>query len=221
MQINSQASKLTRAVNVGFSCGKDSLATLDVCCREFDQVRAFFMYLVPGLSFQDNFLHLIERRYGIKIIRLPHWQIGGMLHANAFRPGSNISHSAPLLSIADIESEVTRLTGCQWFAYGMTQYDSLERNAMLKHCAGIDIKNHRVYPIMHFTRRAIFSYLRLRKIPLPVDYAMFGRSFGRLWPEELIAIKKRFPDDYEKIRERFPHIEAQLKRAEIMSVPKV
>lgn len=212
---------MTREINVGFSCGKDSLVTLDICCRVFKRVHPFFMWLVPGLSFQEKYIEYIESRYKVSVIRLPHWQLGAMYRANVFRPGSNKSLACPLLKISDIEAEVSRLTGCPWFAYGMTRFDSLERNAMLKRCKGIDLKSRRVYPIMNLTRKAIFAYLRLRKIPLPVDYNLFGRSFGRLWPQELAAIKKHFPHDYEKIREHFPHCEAQIKRAEIVSVPEV
>lgn len=219
--ITHQASKITSTVNVGFSCGKDSLATLDLCTRSFKVVNAFFMWIVPGLSFQENYLGYIENRYGIKILRLPHWNLGRMLQSNAFRPGSNKSLNCPLLKIVDIEREVSRQTGCNWFAYGLTRFDSLERNAMLRRCVGLDIKTRRVYPIMNFTRKAIFSYLKLRKIPLPIDYEMFGRSFGFLWPKELHAIKKRFPNDYEKIREYFPYVDAQIKRGEIMPVSKI
>lgn len=211
--ITKDARQFTNTVNVGFSCGKDSLVTLDLCRRTFPKVNAFFMWMVPGLAFQDHYLDYIATTFKVNILKLPHWQLGIMLRANAFRPGSNSTQNAPLLTLKDIEVEVTRRTHCKWFAYGLTRFDSIERNAMLRRCNGIDVQSHRLFPIMHFTRWAIFSYLRQHRIKLPIDYYMFGRSFGRLWPEELQAIKERFFSDYEKIEAHFPHIGAQIKRA--------
>ena len=211
--ITRDAKPFTDEINVGFSCGKDSLVTLDLCRRTFKKVNAFFMWMVPGLGFQDRYLDYIAATFGVNIIKLPHWQLGIMLRANAFRPGSACVQSAPILTLKDIEVEVTQRTGCKWFAYGLTRFDSLERNAMLRKCGGLDPKAHRLFPIMHFTRWAIFAYLRQHRIKLPIDYFMFGRSFGRLWPQELQAIKARFPSDYETIQNHFPQIEAQLTRA--------
>jgi len=209
------ARQFTDTINVGFSCGKDSLVTLDLCRRTFPKVNAFFMWMIPGLGFQDRYLDYIRDTFKVNILKLPHWQLGVMLRANAFRPGSNSTANTPLLTLKDIEIEVARQTNCQWFAYGLTRFDSLERNAMLRRCGGLDVKAHRVFPIMHFTRWAIFAYLRQHRIKLPIDYFMFGRSFGRLWPEELQAVQARFPSDYETLQTYFPHIQAQITRASL------
>ena len=49
--IKTQA-RVAKSVLVGFSCGKDSIVTLDLCFRFFDKVQPFFMYYVPGMEFQ-------------------------------------------------------------------------------------------------------------------------------------------------------------------------
>ena len=213
--------KLTDSVNVGFSCGKDSLATLAMCVDTFDHVFPFFMFIVPKLRFQERYIDLIERRFNVKVIRVPHWGLAGMLRCNAYRPGSRTTRHTPDVRLADMEREIASRTGCNWFAYGSTKYDSMERNAMLKGCGGVDVRLRRCYPLMHYTETMIYSYLRHHHIPLPSDYAMFGRSFGALWAAELTAIKRRFPRDYERIQEYFPHVEAIVKRAELDQIPDV
>jgi phosphoadenosine phosphosulfate reductase len=212
--IAQQARLFTDTINVGFSGGKDSLVTLDLCRRVFPKVHAFFMWTVaPDLGFQARYLDFMANKMGVNLIRLPHWSLGARLRYNYMRPGSKCTQDCCLLDISDIQAEVTRLTGCKWFAYGFSRYDSLERNAMLRRCGGLDLKGHYVYPVMNFTRWAIFSYLRQHRIPLPIDYYMFGHSFGRIGPLELPSIKARFPSDYEKIETYFPHAQAQITRA--------
>ena len=49
-------SQITDSVLVSFSMGKDSIVTLDLCMKYFKHVQPFFMYLVPGLKFQDEAL---------------------------------------------------------------------------------------------------------------------------------------------------------------------
>ncbi len=49
-------SQITDSVLVSFSMGKDSIVTMDLCMKYFKHVQPFFMYLVPGLQFQDEAL---------------------------------------------------------------------------------------------------------------------------------------------------------------------
>jgi phosphoadenosine phosphosulfate reductase len=213
--ITRDARQFTDTINVGFSCGKDSLVTLDLCRRTFPKVNAYFLWTTPGLSFQDRYLDYIRDRFHVRILKLPHWGLSWRLRSNSFRPGCNATNNCPKLTLIDTEFEVTRQTGCKWFAYGLTRFDSIERNAMLRRCNGLDVKTHRIYPVMHFTRWAMFGYLRQHRIPLPIDYHMFGCSYGGLWAEELQAIKTRFPSDYDKIQTYFPLVEAQILRSQL------
>ena len=66
--------QVTREVIVAFSGGKDSCVTLDLCTRFFDKVYAFFMYQVPNLSFQERTIQHYEKRYGIEVLRIPHFE---------------------------------------------------------------------------------------------------------------------------------------------------
>lgn len=209
-----QAARLTDSVIVGFSTGKDSIVALDLCRQHFKRVEAWFMYIVPGLEFQERYLRYIEGRYGLTIHRHPHWMLGEMFNQTYYRPDTDISVDCPTIAIADAEAFMMRKTGISWFAYGLKCNDSLERNAMIKRCGGIDVKTRRFYPVAWFSDKAIYAYLRQHRIRLPRDYELFGRSFGRLWLQELAAIKEHFPADYKKIQEYFPFVEAVIKRYE-------
>lgn len=212
---------MTGKVAVGFSCGKDSIVCLDLIRQNATEVFPFFMYLVSGLEFQERYLTYIERLFSVQIIRMPHWQLSEMLANGTYRPQNALTEKLPAITIKDVENQISATTGATWFAYGMKRFDSLERNAMLKHCAGIDLKSRRCYPVMNHTNRMIYAHCRQNKIKLPRDYELFGRSFGRLWPQELIAIKQHFPKDYAKILTQFPHVEASIKRTEFKQVPAI
>lgn len=207
-----QAAALTDQVAVGFSTGKDSIVALDLCCRHFKKVTAFFMYVVPGMSFQEAYLAQAERRYGINILRIPHWSLSTAFQVNYYRPGSDISAETPDLTIVDVEAWLRAEHGATWFAYGQKQNDSLERRAMISACGGVDVKSNRLYPVGHFSDKEIFAYMRHRRLPVPIDYQLFGHSFGLLEPMELKQVREHYPADFAKIVKLFPEIEASIAR---------
>lgn len=61
-QIKTQAN-ITGSVLVSFSMGKDSIAVMDLCFKYFKHVQPFFMYMVPGLKFQEEALAKYEHHY--------------------------------------------------------------------------------------------------------------------------------------------------------------
>lgn len=214
LDIIQRATRLTPTVSVGVSCGRDSLATLDLCKTAFANVSAYFMYLVPGLSFQEQMLGYLERRYEVKILRVPGVGLSiGMRYAN-FAMHNQFRLDTPELSILDVENYVRQETGCEWIATGERKQDSLQRRGMLSACNGIDETRKRIYPLSDWTGPNVVSYLKLRQVPLPSDYRLWGRSFGWFSEPAVVAIKREYPSDYAKILEVFPFVEAVAARAE-------
>lgn len=207
------------SVAVYFSCGKDSIVTLDLCCKNFKHVTAFFMYLVEGLSFQEQYISMCERKYGITIYRIPHWQLSNFYQTSTYRPDSKKSIKTPTVKISDVDYFIRNTANVLWIASGEKACDSVERNGMIRSCHGIDIKRNRFYPIAYFTDPVIYNYMKINRLPLPPDYGLFGRSFGRLHEEELFGIKSKYPEDYNKIIKVFPYAESAIKRAEYRSIP--
>jgi phosphoadenosine phosphosulfate reductase len=103
MSILFQPIKTARCISdnviVGFSGGKDSICALDLCCRYFGTVHAYFMYLVPGLSFQEAQLRWYEQRHNLKIHRVPHPMLSSWLKWGVFRKSD---FYVPEISFANI-----------------------------------------------------------------------------------------------------------------------
>jgi hypothetical protein len=198
----------TDSVILPVSCGKDSVAALTECRSRFRVIRSFFLYLVPDLSFQENYLKYIERKFQIEIVRFPHWQLSHMLKNSTFMPFSRSNFETNLVEMNDIENHFRKEFGYDWMVYGQKCSDSIERNAMLKKIDGIDFKTKRFYPLARKNDAWVYNVLKKNKIMLSAEYQMFGHSFGSLGKTELRAIKSRFPEDFKKILEVFPYAAA-------------
>lgn len=156
--------KVTDSVIVGFSGGKDSIVTLDLCMRYFDRVQPFFMYIVPGLEFQERTLQWYEDRYSTEIIRLPHFETSNFLRYGSFRePDMRV----PIVSITDVYGYLRVRTGITWIAAGERIADSIIRRAMIKRTGSIDQKRGRFYPIAYWNKREVMSYIKHHKLKLP------------------------------------------------------
>lgn len=205
----------TQEVIVSFSCGKDSIVCLDLCVKNFKKVFPYFLFHIPGLSFQEQYLKYVEKKYGIEILRLPHFELGKFLKKAAFRNPSLLAMDCPAASPNEIENYVRSETKVDWVCHGYKISDSPLRGARIKKCGGVEEKFKRFFPAAHFNDAAVWNYIRNNKILIPADYSLFKRSFGFLEPRELSEIKKKFPEDYLRIKEIFPHVEAIIKRGEI------
>lgn len=208
-----------RDVICSVSCGNDSVASLDLCCEHFDRVEAFFMYFVKGLSFQEQYLQCLEKRYGIKILRMPHWALPQLLKYATFRHPTARSTSLTLLKPKHAESLARKTFGMQWVTTGIKYSDSIERNAQVARSDyGVESKRDLIWPLGNWTHADVSSYLSLKDLPAPPDYRIkmehgHSGSIGcGLWVGDIVPIKEHYPEDYEKIRRMFPLIDVQIQR---------
>lgn len=205
------ARNITDRVLVGISGGKDSAVTLDLCKRFFPHVTGYFMYLVKGLEFQEATLRHYERRYGIEILRIPHFMISEWLRYGTFRrPDFDI----PIVSTKETYDYARELSGIWWIAGGERTTDSIVRNAMIKHSGTIDDKRGRIYPIAYWSKPEVMYYVQREKLRISAEASCLGWSFRSLMPQDLKKIKEQYPRDYEKIREWFPFVDASRLQAE-------
>lgn len=195
--------KITDSVIVGFSGGKDSLVTLDLCARYFKNVKAYNLYTVPGLSFQERCLRTYEELYDIEIIRLPNPDVSERLQKGIFTPANK---DVPKIYFQDIYDYLRIETNMYWIAGGERISDSIERNAMLKKVGSADFKMGRFYPVAYWKEKEILNYIKVRKLPY------FDMREGFL-PEQLYQIREFFPEDWERLTRLYPFMGASLEKA--------
>ena len=205
------ACRISRRVLVAVSCGKDSAVTLDLCARYFSEVRAFFMYLVPGLSFQEAVLRHYEARYGIEIMRVPHPMLSEWLRYGVFRKED---FSVPRLTFRDVTHHVRLLTQTWWVASGERIADSTVRRAMIKRSSSIDPRRGRVYAVAHWRKADIERYVERNRLKVAPEARFLGHSFRSLEPAEIAQVKRFYPQDYAHIERLFPFIGAAVFRYE-------
>lgn len=206
------ASAISDSVVVGFSGGKDSAATLDLCFSHFKTVKAYFMYIVPNLEFQEQTLRLYEKKYGMEILRIPHFMLSDFLKFGAYRMPDD---SVPLIKVKDSYQYIREQTGIRWIAAGERIKDSIIRRAMIKKSSAIDFARGRFYPLAYWDKKSVLEYNAFRKLPLSLENKVLGFSFRSLMAKDMAIIKAKFPEDFEKIKRFFPFIEASVKKYEI------
>lgn len=208
--IKTQAS-VTDSVIVGFSGGKDSIVTLDLCFRYFKRVVPFFMYLVPNLEFQERMLQRYEDKYNTEIIRLPHFEVSEFLKYGSF---TRMDWNVDVVGINDTYEYLRQQTGIHWIAAGERCADSIVRNAMIKKSGSIDYQRGRFYPLAYWKKNEVLQYIKQKRLYLSPEQRKIGFSFRSLAGCELAVIKEMFPDDFEKILRVYPFAGAAVERFE-------
>lgn len=201
------ASLMTDRVLVGISGGKDSAVVLELCCQYFRHVVGFFMHIVPGLGFQERILRYYENRYGVEIIRIPHFMVSEFYRYGTFRP---IDLDVPIVSTLEAYNYLREKTGIWWIACGERISDSIIRRAMIKASGSVDKKRGRFYPIAYWRKEDVMDYIRVKKLKIGEESSKLGFSFRSLMPQEIITIKEHYPADYERIKRFFPLVETTI-----------
>lgn len=214
MDVVKTARNITDSVMVGFSGGKDSAVTLDLCFKAFPHVQPFFMYIVKGLEFQERTLRYYEKRYKTKILRVPHFMLSDFYNSGSFRERDN---NVPIVKTVELYNYLREKTGMYWIAAGERIADSIVRRAMIKHSGAIDKKRGRIYPIAYWNKAQVMAYVKLNHLPLSYENRYLGFSFRSLQGKDLIKIREHFPEDYEKIKAAFPLVDAAVKKEEFFN----
>lgn len=204
-------SRVADSVIVGFSGGKDSIVTLDLCFKYFKRVVPFFMYLVPELEFQEKTLKWYENKYNTEIIRIPHFEVFEFLKYGSFTVAD---WNVDVVGIKDTYSYMRETTGIHWIAAGERCADSIVRNAMIKKSGSVDYKRGRFYPLAYWKKQEVLEYIKYKKLYLSPEQRKIGFSFRSLAGCELSIIKEMYPKDYEKILKVYPFAGAGVERFE-------
>lgn len=213
-----KAKQVTPRVAVMVSGGKDSLCTLDVCVRAFGakNVVGVLMYLVKDLDVEWRHARRLEKRYGIRIVGVPHWDLSRLLKNCIFRPYVVGSENIRQLKQTDVENYIRKQLDVEWVAWGNRAADSVVRNAYLKRIGGVDVKQRRFYPIWTWKKPDVYGYLHGRKLPVPsITGGKVQMGGVSLDPECLQWLRANEPSDFRKILDVFPFAEAAVIKLEL------
>lgn len=79
--IKTVSQKADRAI-LFYSCGKDSLALLDLMAPHFKEIICVFMYFAKDLEHINRYIRWAESKYpNIKVLQVPHWNLTYILRA--------------------------------------------------------------------------------------------------------------------------------------------
>lgn len=185
-------------VIVFFSTGKDSIAMTDLMVRHYSgQIIPVFMYFVPGLSIKQRIIEYYEKRWGLTVKQMPHFTSLSLKSGKRHKMG-------------DIERSLRAELNVSWIAQGYKKTDSLARRGMLANLPyGIDERNRKLYPIAGWNDKQVMAYLKLNRLPLPVEYGHgLKRDFCVPDTRLLLYLKNNFPGDYQKVIAEFPQLDA-------------
>ena len=190
-----------QAVAVSLSGGKDSLVVLDLCCRTFPVVEAYFLYLVPGLEAVEAPARAAAKKQGVPLTVFPHWNLAEYMRRGIFH---HRVRQVPRLKFKTAERYIRLKMGIEWIAYGHRQSDSYNRRLFLEDAGHVEEHTSRLYPIYDWVDRDVRAYMKMRNIPTPPTYGQTGRSSGfDLTSECMEWLRKSNRRDYEKVLQWF------------------
>ena len=201
-----------------FSRGKDSIACTLGIRKRLNIIPVHFI-LVPGLEFVEESLDYYERKlFGRHILRLPHPSFYRYLNEGLFQTveRNEVIDAARLKEITymDVFASAARQEGFEpsslLTAVGARAADSALRQMSMRRHGAFRPSTQSWWAIWDWNKARLMEEISRAGISLPVDYLMFGRSFGGLDAQYIIPIKKMFPRDYRRILDWFPLIDAEI-----------
>lgn len=211
---------------LSFSMGKDSLA-MWLYLREHFQIIPYFLYWLPGLSFQADALAYYEDFFGCHIRRLPHPLFYGWLANGLYMPPTQwawlYAQNLWRFELSDVDDLLALNCGLDrpYTALGFRKADNLDRYRLIKQLGAVaprDGKRRYYYAVWDWNVEQVAGIINRHKVKLPVDYQYWGRTIAALHYQYLAPMKQHCPDDFAKFLDWFPLIEADFYRWEVLNV---
>jgi phosphoadenosine phosphosulfate reductase len=194
----------TDAIGVAVSFGKDSLVVLDLCCRLFTRVEAYYLFRVRGLKIVEEWAKTVLRRHGVRVRMYPHFDLSRCYRNAVLQPHWNGLERTPKIAMRDIDNHFRRIANISWVAYGWRRNDSFSRALIMKQCGGYAARGGRVFPLRSWRRQDVLDYLNDRNIPLPPSLGRKEQGGLDFHPQALAELRRSHPEDYEAWLRDFP-----------------
>ena len=211
-----QAAEKHDSVCVMYSGGKDSMTVMDLCCRTFKRVEAFYMYFVPGLESEEAKLRFCKDRFGVTVRQMPHWASIRSLRSWAYVDPQPALDLLPDWQLRDCYQLAMDDTGCPFVAAGAKKSDSSWRRRFMK---GTEHWEFLLNPIADWNKFDTLGYLKAQGIPIPEARQGKNATGLDLSMASLRHLQDGHPDDFARLSEYFPYIGAAQAHREFFGGP--
>ncbi len=206
---------------LAFSRGKDSLSAW-LSLRERFNIIPFYGYMVPGgLSYERESLDYYERYFGQHIYRFPHPLFWSNINDLVFQPPQRVgvirAIDFPNYTNMELARVVAGLNGVNdpLVVFGYRAGDSPRRRLLVLREGPIGVTGLRYFwPIWDWNMERVAQALHSAGVALPYDYQLWGRSLTAIDYQFAQVIRAQLPDDWNKLLEWYPLLEAEIYRHE-------
>jgi len=204
--------------------GRDSL-----CCwlrlrAAGIEIIPYFLYTVPGLSYDDEMLAYYERFFNTPIIRLPHHVTYNLLRCGTWQTldgaASIYRANLPRYDFKDVENHLAGefgLPDSYLCSVGMKAADNAQRFHTIRQRGTIGRVRHYYYTIWDWNTAQVKEYLAGNGVKLSKSYLYFGSTGDGIDYRFLRFLKDKLPQDYQRVLDVFPLAELELFRYEVVS----
>jgi hypothetical protein len=209
-----ELSLVHRRVAVGFSGGKDSLATLDLATKFFKEVVPYYFYFVPGLKSEEAKIKVAQELYKLKVFMYPSGH-----GIDALRDGLFCDPAPELeqlwLTRSALFNWIKADTGATLFLTGEKRSDGPFRRRRLgaQKRAKDSPLPPMYYPLEHWVKWEVLSYCRANDLPIP-DPGRGDNGSVSLLDSEILHAYDHKRDDYERLEQFFPYVRTVVLRRE-------
>lgn len=214
---------------MSFSGGKDSLSSFLRIYETglFSNYVLYYYYMIPDFSWTEEYFNYFEKKFGVRIIRVPNPILYKLWNNIAYQPplriramqdvvdqkgGLWLNYSlTELMTYVRVCEELPETTYC---SVGVRSQDSMMRRMVIKKYGLINDNTKKWFPLHDFSLRDIVDILKKHDVYLPEDYDLFGLSFDGFDYRFLKPVSVFKPEDFKKIEEFYPMVSLKIVQME-------
>tara|TARA_R100001510_G_C7655916_1_gene215456 strand:+ start:484 stop:1074 length:591 start_codon:yes stop_codon:yes gene_type:complete len=196
---------------------------MDLACRTFKKVAAFYCYFVPGLPMMEDQFKAAEERWGIPIMQFPRGNFVDSLKHGDFCDAREELDGTPEFALKDVYGYFQKSTGIDLILTGAKDSDGIQRRQFFENVErqakkGDTVWQYVGYPIKGWKKRDVISYLRAHEIPLPPAPEGTITSGIGLEPDCFCWLAEDYPVDWEVFNKWFPYADAVVQRRKLYGI---
>ncbi|MGN6643836.1 MAG: phosphoadenosine phosphosulfate reductase domain-containing protein [Verrucomicrobiota bacterium] len=206
--------RINPVIAVSYSGGKDSLAVMDLCCKIFPTVRAFFWYCVPDLEVCNEWMRFAKERWNVEVVQLPHWDMMTAMKNGVWCDATKGIDKLPEMKLKDAYAYSLDLVETDFCATGMKDADGLPRRQFFANLRDSKdpIWRRLIFPIRDWNKKDVLDYLKTNGIPIPEAEPGAVTTGVGLNHDSLCWLHDKHPEDFKRLLKWYPYAEAAIKR---------